>query len=409
MKEKEGVMSRYEYHKPDHWWVSPYNYIDPVQNEFSIPDGAMIHDVTLRDGEQTPGVVMTPENKLEIARLLDGIGIERIEAGMPAVSDDDFTAIRSIVDAKLNAKIYSFARARKDDIDSAIEAGVDGVIIEIPIGYPKLVHQFGWTWEEVLKRSVPVINYARENGLHTVYFPYDTTRARFADLEQLLEGIMRDAPPDGIGLVDTVGCALPITIKYLVRHVITKTGLPVEIHTHNDFGMALATELAALEAGATVVHGAANGLGERTGNTATEELVMAMKVLYQLPNPYRLDRLVDLASTIETITGISPAVNKPVIGSRNFTRESGIGVDLVIKQPLAMFSTDPKLTGRSGDVVLGKKSGKLSILYHLEKKGHTDVSDETVEELVRRVKKAGIAKRGLLTGEEFDEIVDAVL
>jgi methanogen homocitrate synthase len=402
-------MSGHEYHKPEHWWVSPYNYIDPVESDFSIPDSVIIHDVTLRDGEQTPGVVMTPDNKLEIARLLDEVGIERIEAGMPAVSDDDFVAIRSIVDAKLNAKIYSFARARTDDIDSAIDAGVDGVIIEIPIGYPKLVHQFGWTWEEVLRRSVPVINYAREHGLHTVYFPYDTTRARFEDLEQLLDGIMRDAPPDGIGIVDTVGCAVPMAIKYLVRHVISKTGLPVEIHTHNDFGMALATELAAVEAGASVVHGAANGLGERTGNTATEELVMAMKVLYQLPNPYRLDRLLNLASKVESISGVSPAVNKPVIGSRNFTRESGIGVDLVIKNPLAMFATEPKLTGRSGDVVLGKKSGKLSVLYHLEKRGYTDVSDQTVEELVQRVKKAGIAKRGLLTSEEFDEIVQSVL
>ncbi len=402
-------MSKHEYHKPDQWWVSPYNYVDPVESEFSIPDNVIIHDVTLRDGEQTPGVVMTPENKLEIARLLDGVGVERIEAGMPAVSEDDFAAIRSIVNARLHAKIYSFARARKDDIDSAIDAGVDGVIIEIPIGYPKLVYQFGWTWEEVLRRSVPVINYAREHGLHTVYFPYDTTRARFEDLEHLLEGIMRDAPPDSIGIVDTVGCALPTAIKYLVRHVINKTGLPVEIHTHNDFGMALATELAALEAGANVVHGAANGLGERTGNTATEELIMAMKVLYQLPNPYRMDRLVDLASKIESITGITPAVNKPVIGPRNFTRESGIGVDLVIKKPLAMFATEPQLTGRNGDVVLGKKSGKLSILYHLERKGYTDVSDETVEELVLRVKKVGIAKRGLLTDDEFDEIVRAVL
>lgn len=402
-------MKETQYHQAGKWWVSPFNYTDSVAEARQIPQSVQVHDVTLRDGEQTPGVVMTAEDKLEIACMLDSIGVERIEAGMPAVSDDDFRAIRMISDAKLNARIYSFARARTEDIDKGIDAGVNGVIIEIPIGYPKLVHQFGWTWEDVLRRSVDVINYAREKGLHTVYFPYDTTRARLEDLDALLDGLMRDAPPDSVGIVDTMGCAVPEAIKFMVHHVKNRTGLPIEIHTHNDFGMALATELAAMEAGASVVHGAANGLGERTGNTATEELIMAMKVLYQLPNPYRLDRLVELGALLERVTGIHAAGNKPVIGNRNFTRESGIGVDLVVKQPLAMFATEPALTGRSGDVVLGKKSGKLSVQYQLEKRGQSNVDDAKIQEMVKRVKARGIEKRGLLTEEEFDEIVRAVL
>jgi methanogen homocitrate synthase len=384
------------------------NFAPEVENQFSIAPAPVVHDVTLRDGEQTPGVVMNPEEKLEIATLLDAIGIERIEAGMPAVSSDDFRAIRMIADAGLAARLYSFARARIEDVDSAVDAGVHGVIVEVPIGYPKLQYQFGWTWKDVLRRSAEVVEYAKKRNLHTVFFPYDTTRARLEDLNNLLDGMMRNAPPDAVGVVDTMGCALPETIKFLVRHVMNRTGLPVEIHTHNDFGMALATELAALEVGASAVHGAANGLGERTGNAATEELVMAMKVLYQLPNEYRLDKLVELGQTVSRICGIEPAGNKPVIGERNFTRESGIGADLVVKQPLAMFATDPSLTGRTGDVVLGKKSGKLSVLYHLDRLGYTELETDAVNEIVRRVKEAGIEKRGLLDENDFASIVKAV-
>lgn len=396
-------------HIPEKWWLCPSNSAPEVFDTFDFSQNIVIHDATLRDGEQTPGVVMYPEDKLEIAKKLDEIGVERIEAGMPAVSKDDFNAIRSIADAHLKAKIYSFARTKTEDIDSAIDAGVDGVVVEIPIGYPKLLYQFGWTWEDVLRRSVEVINYAKNKGLHVIYFPYDTTRARMEDFSSLMKGIMRDSSPDSIGIVDTMGCALPEAIKYLVRYTKNLTGLPIEIHTHNDFGLGLATELAAVEAGASVVHGAVNGLGERTGNTATEELIMALSVLYQVKDNYRLDKLVELGDLVERITGVRTADNKPVVGRRNFTRESGIGVDLVMKNPMVMFATDPRLTGREGNVVLGKKSGKLSILYQLEKLGYGEASDEQVLEILTRVKAVGIEKRSLLSDEEFKKIAEAVL
>ena len=155
---------------------------------------------------------------------------------MPAVSSQDAEAIRQIASLGLNARIYTFARALKTDIDMALECGAHGVIIEVPIGYPKLVTQFGWTWEDVFKKSRDVINYARECGLHTVFFPYDTTRARPKDLRDLCTAIMNESVPDSIGIVDTMGCATPEAIKYLVKWVKELTGLPIEIHTHNDFG-----------------------------------------------------------------------------------------------------------------------------------------------------------------------------
>lgn len=390
------------------WWISPYNFSEEVVKSFDLPPKVQIHDATLRDGEQTPGVVFRKEDKVRIAKGLDEVGVERIEAGMPAVSSEDFEAIKEISKLGLKSKIFTFARALKSDIDSAVECGANGVVIEIPIGYPKLKYQFGWSWEDVLKKSIDVINYAKERKLYAVYFPYDTTRAREEDLDNLFSGIMKYSSPDSIGIVDTMGCALPEAIQYLVRKAKKLTGLPVEVHTHNDFGMGVATELAAVTAGAEVVHSCINGLGERTGNAALEELMMGLHVLLGMDTPYKFDKITKLAKLAEEISGIKIPRNKPVTGEGNFTRESGIGVDLVVKTPLAMFATDPKFTGREGKIVLGKKSGKLSVKYYLEKLGIKNVSEEQTMEIVKKVKKLGINKRTLLNEEEFKNIVKEV-
>ena len=390
------------------WWISPYNFSEEVVGSFDLPQKVQIHDATLRDGEQTPGVVFRKEDKVRIAKGLDEVGVERIEAGMPAVSSEDFEAIKEISKLGLKSKIFTFARALKSDIDSAVECGANGVVIEIPIGYPKLKYQFGWSWEDVLRKSIDVINYAKERKLYAVYFPYDTTRAREEDLDNLFTGIMKYSSPDSIGIVDTMGCALPEAIQYLVRKAKKLTGLPIEVHTHNDFGMGVATELAAVIAGAEVVHSCINGLGERTGNAALEELMMGLHVLLGIDTPYKFDKITKLAELAEEISGIKIPRNKPVTGEGNFTRESGIGVDLVIKTPLAMFATDPKFTGREGKIVLGKKSGKLSVKYYLEKLGIENISEKQTMEIVKKVKKMGINKRALLNEEEFKNIVKEV-
>ena len=393
----------------DKWWVSPYNFIDEVREKMNLPLGIQIHDATLRDGEQTPGVVFSKEDKIKIAQGLDEMGVERIEAGMPAVSEEDEKAIKEITKSGLNAKIFTFARALEQDIDKAVECGADGVVIEIPIGYPKLKYQFNWTWETVLEKSVKVIKYAKKNGLYTVYFPYDTTRAREEDLDNLLTNLMKESIPDSIGVVDTMGCALPEAIQYLVKKFKRLTNLPVEVHTHNDFGMAVATELAGLTAGAEVVHSCINGLGERTGNAALEELIMSLYILFGIRNNYQIDKIMKVSQYLQEITGINCAENKPIIGERNFTRESGIGVDLVIKEPLAMFATNPNIFGRSGKIVLGKKSGKLSVLYNLEKLGIKNISEEKVLQILNKVKQLGIQKKSLVTFDEFKEIVEKTI
>ena len=394
--------------KEDQWWVSPYNYIPEVRDQLNLPPRVQIHDATLRDGEQTPGVVFSIDDKVAIASKLAEVGIERIEAGMPAVSPQDAEAIKAISGLGLPSKIFTFARAMRQDIDMALECGADGVVIEVPIGYPKISTQFGWTWEDVFKKSRDVINYARENGLYALFFPYDTTRARAEDLENLCKAVMNESPPDAIGIVDTMGCATPEAIRYMVRWVKEMTGLPIEIHTHNDFGMGVATELAAVTAGAEVVHSCANGLGERTGNAAMEELMLGLDLLYGYDTGYKLDRLPELAELVSNISNIPIARNKPVLGHGNFIRESGIGIQYVMHDPLVMFGTHPGLTGRSGQVVLGKKSGKASILYKLEELGIAGVGDDQVGEILGAVKEKGIAKKDILTDEEFLAIVRSI-
>lgn len=395
-----------QYYSEGKWWVSPYNFKPEVLEERKGPRKVLIHDATLRDGEQTPGVVFRKEDKVRIAKALDKVGVDRIEAGMPAVSAEDFEAIGEISALGLKAKVFTFARAMAEDVDKALACGSDGVVIEVPIGYPKLVHQFKWTWEDVARKTAPVINYARSKGLYTLFFPYDATRAREEDLDSLFEFIMREASPDSVGLVDTMGCASPEAIAYLVRKYKGLTGgLPVEIHTHNDFGLGVATELAAVGAGADVVHSCVNGLGERTGNAALEELIMGLELLYGYDTGCDISALKELSLLVESLSGVRIAQNKPVVGEENFTRESGIGVNLVVENPLAMFATHPQVTGRKGKIVLGKKSGKPSILYKLKELGLGELDEDRMAEALAEVKRRGNEERRLLDDAEFARIV----
>ena len=397
------------YHVDNAWWASPLNEKEEIRRSYWPGQKVTIHDATLRDGEQTPGVVFSAEDKFRIAQGLVEAGVTRIEAGMPAVSEADRSAIKRIAKELPQAEIFAFARATRGDVDMAADCGAKGVVIEVPIGYPKLKYQFNWTWEKVYEKSADCIRYAKEKGLYAVYFPYDATRANEDDVENLLRALMRDAAPTSVGVVDTMGCAMPQTIAYMVRWYKRLTnGLPVEVHTHNDFGMAVAAELAGVSAGAEVVHSCVNGLGERTGNAALEELILCMNILMGMDTPYKLEKLPNLCSMVEQISGIHAAPNRPFVGSRIYMRESGIGVDLVVKEPLAMFATDPRFFGRTAEIVLGKKSGKASITYYLEKMGKT-ASDEQVADLLAQVKAAGVQKKRLLTQEEFEKMVDATL
>ena len=392
----------------DNWWVSKYNYLDEYRSRLNLPKKIRIHDATLRDGEQTPGVVFSIDDKVEIAKMLDRIGVDRIEAGMPAVSDSDKEAIKRIVGLNLNAEIFSFARATKSDIDMAVECGVDGVVIEIPTGRPKLKYQFPkWTDDDVIEKSIETVKYAKDNNLKAVYFGYDTTRADYDFLEKLYSRIIDEAKPDSIGIVDTMGCILPGALYELVKSLKKKFDIPIEIHTHNDFGMGVATSFAAMEAGAEVIHTSINGMGERTGNTQLEPVLVGLKVLYGLDVDYDFSILKEVSDRVEKMSNFRKNVNLPVVGDNIFVRESGIGIELVMNTPLAMYALNPQFIGNKPGVVLGKKSGLKSIDVKLEELNLT-LDDENKAKALEMVKEMSTKNKRIITNEEFKQIISSI-
>ena len=391
------------------WWTSEVNFFKEIRSTFSLPKKVIIHDATLRDGEQTPGVVLRKEEKVALAKALDDVGVDRIEAGMPAVSPEDVEAVKEIVQLGLNAKIMAFSRAMPADIDKAVECGVWGVVLEVPIGVPRLQYQFKWTVEEVIKRSVEAINYAKEKGLYVSYFPYETTRAELPALRTLLKEVTRQSSPDSLAVVDTTGCALPESIRYLVQEIKKISSLPLEIHTHNDLGLGVANALAAVEAGVEVVHACINGLGERCGNTALEEIVVCLQTLLGINmDRIKFSKLYELSMLAEKLTGIKPAANKPLTGDLTFTRESGLGIDVYQKEPRVAFSIHPGFLGRRFEMVLGKKSGRPSIKVKLEELG-IEASDEKIAEILTKVKQKGTDMKRSLSDDEFKSILNETL
>ncbi|MFH1623787.1 MAG: 3-hydroxy-3-methylglutaryl-CoA lyase [Pseudomonadota bacterium] len=392
----------------DEWWTSEFNFREEVREGFNLPTQVLIHDATLRDGEQTPGVVFQKEEKVAIAKALDAIGVDRIEAGMPAVSPEDMEAMKAISSLGLKAKIMAFSRAMASDIDKAVECGVWGIVLEVPGGLPRLKYQFNWSEDEVIRRSIEGINYAKKKGLYVCLFPYDTTRAEFTFIQKLVKEVTASAEPDSIAIVDTTGCILPEAMRFLVAQVKSLTPLPIEVHTHNDFGLAIANSLAAVEAGAEVVHVCVNGLGERCGNAALEEIAVSLKILLGVEVRIKLKDLYELSQLAEKLSGVKLAVNKPIVGDIPFTRESGLGVDVFKENPRVAFGIHPGLVNRKFQLVLGKKSGAPSIKEKLNEIG-ISATEEQIRSILTKVKSAGYQKKGLLNESEFKEIVTSVL
>ncbi|MBQ03143.1 hypothetical protein CL673_00285 [Candidatus Bathyarchaeota archaeon] len=260
-----------------------------------------------------------------------------------------------------------------------------------------------------MEKSVQAINYAKEKGLYVSYFPYDTTRAELPALKTLLKEVTRKSKPDSLAIVDTTGCALPEGIKVLIGEIKKISNLPVEIHTHNDLGLSVANSLAAVEAGAEVVHVCVNGLGERCGNTALDEMVVCLKTLLGINmDRIRYDKLYELSHLTEKLSGVKLAGSKPLTGSLAFKRESGLGIDMIKQEPLIAFATHPELVGRKFETVLGKKSGRPSIKLKLEELG-IQTTDEKISELLTKVKLMGTEKKGVVSDDEFKGILKDVL
>jgi isopropylmalate/homocitrate/citramalate synthase len=362
-----------------------------------------LYDTTLRDGEQTVGVVLTPEAKLAIARALDAAGIDRIEAGFPRVSEEDARAIELIRDAGLEAEIWGFSRAVRADVDALLELGLQASVIESPISDGKLA-ALGVSREAMLGRIRDAVSYATEQGIRVAFFGVDSTRA---DLEFVRTAYVSavEAGAAEVVVVDTLGIATPEAAAYLVNEVAERLDyeVPVHWHGHDDFGLATAAAVAAVQAGATWVQGTVNGMGERAGNADLGEIALALEALYGIPTRFRLEQARELARLVQELSGTPLAPWKAVTGDNLFTRESG-AVASQFHDPPAIEPYASELVGARRGIVLGKKSGLDSIRIKADELG-LDVADEDLPGLLEAVKKAGTRKRGLVTDAELKRLV----
>jgi len=388
------------------WMTSPFQK-DAVQDFRFSPD-IRVADCTLRDGEQQPGVVFTKSEKVRIAHELDALGVYEIEAGTPAVSAEDREALSVIAGAGLKAKVSALSLARRPDIDVVKDTGAWAVRLSLPIGYIQRSAKLKLDDEEYLRRAIDVTTYAREQGLYVIFSPYDTTRCDLRFLQRVLEELHKRETVDRIRLVDTSGCATPQVIDYLVRTVRKATPTPLEIHCHNDFGLAVANTLAGAQAGAQYLSVTINGIGERAGNASLEETVVALKVLYGVDAGLDIARLTAVSRLVEGVSRVRLQDNKAIVGRNAFAHEAGTVVAGVLEEPFTAEAYAPDLVGQERRIVLGKKSGARSMDFRLSEAGMA--ADAVMrEELLRLVKEEAIATKAAVSEDRFLELARSVL
>jgi isopropylmalate/homocitrate/citramalate synthase len=358
-----------------------------------------LYDTTLRDGEQTVGVVLSPEQKLEIAIALSKAGVDRIEAGFPRVSEDDARAISLILEAGLEAEVWGFSRAVRADVESLVELGVQASVVESPISDGKLA-ALGVSRATMLERIRSAVSFAAGEGIRVAFFGVDSTRADLEFVRQVYESAV-EAGAKEVVVVDTLGIATPEAAAFLVTEVVERLDhdAPVHWHGHDDFGLATAAAVAAVQAGATWVQGTVNGMGERAGNADLVEVALTLEALYGIPTRLDLAQARSLGALVQELSGTQLAPWKAVTGENLFTRESG-AVAAQFHDPPAIEPYASELVGAERGIVLGKKSGLDSIRIKVAELG-LDVSEERYPALLEAVKRAGTKKRGLVSDAEL--------
>jgi isopropylmalate/homocitrate/citramalate synthase len=387
-------------------WVSELNRRPEVRKAFDSERTVQFYDTTLRDGEQSVGVVLTPPQKLEIARALDSLGVGRIEAGFPRVSAEDAEAFGLIAKAGLKAEIWGFGRALKEDIDELLRLGAHATVIETPTSAIKL-KAYGLSVDEAMRRAAEAIGYAQKNGVTVAFFTVDGTRTELETLKKFYRCAL-EAGAEELVVVDTIGACGPEAVEFLVRQVRDWVGVnvPLHFHGHNDFGMATACAVAAVRSGAQWIQGTINGMGERAGNADLGEVAMALTGLYGVPVRLDLTKIREVSGLVRRAAGHELEPWKPVVGENLFMRESGaVASQFHIPEAIEPFSAD--LVGATRAIVLGKKSGIDSIAIKAKELGISLTTEEQQASLTA-VKRAGTEKRGLVTDSEFRAIAERV-
>lgn len=345
-----------------------------------------ILDTTLRDGEQTPGVSLTPDEKLRIGIKLDELGVNVIEAGSAITSEGEREGIKKIVKEDLSAEICSFARAIKVDIDAALTCDVESVHLVIPTSDLHIIHKLRKTREEVKDLAIQSTEYAIDHGLLVELSAEDSTRSDYDYLTSVFkEGI--EAGAKRICACDTVGMLTPEK-AYDFYKPLTKLGVPLSVHCHNDFGLAVANTLSGLRAGASQAHVTINGIGERAGNASLEETVIALHSLYNVDTSINNKMLYDASKIVARLTGVHLQPNKAIVGENAFAHESGIHADGVMKKAETYEPITPELVGRKRRFIMGKHVGSHIIQKRVQEMG-LRVNDQQFEQIFSRIKALG--------------------
>lgn len=363
-----------------------------------------IVDTTLRDGEQTAGVVFANKEKLRIARMLDDIGVNQIEAGIPVMGGDEKDAVKEICKLGLKASIMGWNRAVISDIQHSLDCGCDAVAVSISTSDIHIQHKLQTTREQVLESMIKAVEFAKSNGVYVSVNAEDASRS---DLTFLINFAIKakEAGADRLRYCDTVGVLDPFITYERIRELIEATGMDVEMHTHNDFGMATANALAGVKAGASHVGVTVLGLGERAGNAALEEVVMALKHLNHNDLNFKTEKFRELAEYVSMASRRELPAWKPIVGSNMFAHESGIHADGALKNPLTYEVFRPEEVGLERQIVIGKHSGTKSILMKFNEYG-IELKQSEAETILAKVRSTAVDLKRPLFDKELRYIYE---
>jgi len=400
--------------KTEKWFTSPWNFADEIVSSHNFAKQIKFHDVSLRDGEQQAGLVFTKSQKIELAEKLAEAGVHRIEAGMPAVSPQDAAAVTEIAKRKLGPQIFAFARCMKDDVKRAVDCGVDSIVIEIPASEHIVKYAYRWDYQRAIDLSIEATLCAKENGLYTVFFPIDGSRSDIPTLIDLIQQVEKHGHMDALAVVDTFGGLAPHACGYLIRKIKERIKKPLEVHFHDDFGLASANTLMALAAGAEVAHTTVSAIGERAGNAAYEDVALSLLTMYGIDTGIKYEKMYPISKWLRRMSGINIRPNRGIMGDDINKIESGIVTDWYYnakdEAPLELSPYLYTLTGHPDvDVVLGKHSGVRSVDIYLDRIGRRCDDENAKLEIVAKVKEKSYEIGGLLSVGDFANIVSNVL
>ena len=361
------------------------NYHGSTERDRHVPERLTFWDETLRDGEQMPGVHFSPEEKLQVATLLSEIGVGVINAGIPVVSEEEARAVRLVASAGLKASILAAARTVPGDVEAVINSGATHIAIFVAASEVHLRYKLKMSQDEVLAASVRSVRRAKEGGLHVAFVTEDTVRAPFDFVERLYKAVL-EVGADRLVVADTVGIMTPLTFRWFLsefRRRVKPTDWSV--HCHNDFGLATANTIAAVEEGVNTPQTCVNGLGERSGNASFEECALALESLYGVRTGLKTDRLYELSRLVEELSGVPIAANKALVGYNSFSHEAGIHTHGILQHTLTYEPLQPESLGRRRQMILGKHTGKAALVEKLKERRATATDDQLVA-LLREIK-----------------------